>query len=221
MSNAHHRRHRDVEVQGTGDPARMAVRDSGDGQDPLAHIAARLREGDASALGELYDAVGRRAVALARRVLGDTAAAEDAVQEAFAQLWERAATLSPAGRIDSLVMTMVHRRAIDAVRRRRRGARVSLLDSGALAQIDERAEAALDEVVTAISEASLRARLRTIMSELPEEQRLVVHGVYFESMTLREIAERQEIPLGTVKSRLRLAMARLSGALRAGTEVAQ
>ena len=198
-----------------GDPARMAVRDSGDGHEALGQIATRLREGDAAALGELYDAVGRRAFALARRVLGDPAAAEDAVHEAFAQLWERAATLESAGRIDSLVMTMVHRRAIDAVRRRRRGAGVSLLDSGVLTQIDERAEAALDEVVTAISEASLRARLRTIMSGLPEEQRLVVHSVYFESLTLREIAERNEIPLGTVKSRLRLAMARLGTALQA------
>ena len=194
----------------------MAVRDSGDGHAALTHLAARLREGDAEALAELYDAVGQRAFALARRVLGDRDAAEDAVHEAFAQLWERAATLEPAGRIDSLVMTMVHRRAIDAVRRRR-GARVPLLDTGLLAQIDERAEAALDEVVTAISEASLRSRLREVLAELPEEQRLVVRSVYFESLTLREVAERNEIPLGTVKSRLRLAMARLGSALR--TEV--
>lgn len=191
----------------------MAVRDSADEPLALTLVAARLRAGDAEALGELYDAVGQRAYALARRVLGDPAAAEDAVHEAFAQLWERAATLEPVGRIDSLVMTMVHRRAIDAVRRRR-GARVPLGDTGLLAQIDERAEAAFEEVVTAISEASLRARLRAIMAELPEEQRLVVHSVYFESLTLRAIAERQEVPLGTVKSRLRLAMSRLSAALK-------
>ena len=87
-------------------------------------------------------------------------------------------------------------------------------DTGLLAQIDERAEAAFEEVVTAISEAALRARLQPILAGLPEEQRLVVHGVYFESLTLREIAERHEIPLGTAKSRLRLAMARLGDALR-------
>ncbi len=195
----------------------MAVRDSsGDGHEALTHVAARLREGDAEALAELYDVVGQRAFALARRVLGDRDAAEDAVHEAFTQLWERAATLEPAGRIDSLLMTMVHRRAIDAVRRRR-GTRVALMDTGLLAQIDERAEAALDEVVTAISEASLRGRLRELLAALPEEQRLVVQSVYFESLTLRETAERNEIPLGTVKSRLRLAMARLGSALR--TEV--
>ena len=87
-------------------------------------------------------------------------------------------------------------------------------ETGLLAQIDERAEAAFEEVVTAISEASLRARLRAIMAELPEEQRQVVHGVSFESLTLREIAERGGIPLGTVKSRLRLAMSRLGAALK-------
>lgn len=195
----------------------MAVRGSADGPDALTHLAARLREGDAEALAELYDAVGQRAFALARRVLGDRDAAEDAVHEAFTQLWERAPSLQPAGRIDSLLMTMVHRRAIDAVRRRR-GTRVTTeMDAGYLAQIDERAEAALDEVVTAISEASLRARLQELLAGLPEEQRLVVRSVYFESLTLRETAERNEIPLGTVKSRLRLAMARLGSALR--TEV--
>ncbi|MFA7250333.1 MAG: sigma-70 family RNA polymerase sigma factor [Dehalococcoidia bacterium] len=192
----------------------MPVRDSDDGHAALSDIAIRLREGDARALGELYDAVGPRAFALARRVLGDAAAAEDAVHEAFTQLWERAPSLEPVGRIDSLIMTMVHRRAVDAVRRRR-GTRVSLAESGLLAQIDERAEAALDEVVNAISEATLRARLQSVLSSMPDEQRLVVRGVYFESLTLREIAERHEIPLGTAKSRLRLAMARLGDAMRA------
>lgn len=191
----------------------MAVRDREHEQAALSHVAAGLREGNPDALGDLYRVVGRRAYALARRVLGDSAAAEDAVHEAFTQLWERHATLAPEGRIDSLLMTMVHRRAIDAVRRGRRS-RVSLADTGLLVQIDERAEAALDAVVSAISEESLRARLRAILDGLPEEQRLVVHGVYFDALTLREIAERHEIPLGTAKSRLRLAMMRLGDALR-------
>ena len=151
---------------------------------------------------------------MARRVLADPAAAEDAVHEAFTQLWERRATLSDEGRIESLVMTMVHRRAIDAVRRRR-GARVSLADMDLHAQIDERAGAALDAVITEISEASLRARLHQLLADLPEEQRVVVRGVYFDAMTLRQVAERHEIPLGTAKSRLRLAMNRLGTALRA------
>ena len=177
-------------------------------------LARRLRDGDADALATLYQRVERRAYGMARRVLADPAAAEDAVHEAFTQLWERRATLSDEGRIESLVMTMVHRRAIDAVRRRR-GARVSLADMDLHAQIDERAGAALDAVITEISEASLRARLHQLLADLPEEQRVVVRGVYFDAMTLRQVAERHEIPLGTAKSRLRLAMNRLGTALRA------
>ena len=200
----------------------MAVRDTtGTETHPpevaaLSDVAVRLRAGDAGALGELYDAVGRRAFALARRVLGNSAEAEDAVHEAFAQLWERAPSLAPIGRVDSLVMTMVHRRAIDAVRRRR-GARVALTDTTLLMQIDERAEAALDEMLTAVSEAVLRTRLQALLDGLPAEQRAVVRGVYYEALTLREVSERHAIPLGTAKSRLRLAMARLGDALR--TEV--
>lgn len=136
------------------------------------------------------------------RVLGDPVEAEDVVHEAFTPLWERAPRLAPVGRIDSLVMTMVHRRAIDAVRRRR-GTRAELVDVELLMQIDERAEAAL------------RARLQSSLDTLPAEQRLVVRGVYFDSLTLREIADQQAIPLGTAKSRLRLAMARLGDAVRA------
>lgn len=191
----------------------MAVREQ-DAHPPISLLAVRLRAGDEHALGELYDAVGGRAFALARRVLGDPAEAEDAVHEAFAQLWERAPRLEPAGRVDSLIMTMVHRRAIDAVRRRRR-ARATVGDIELLAQIDERAEAAFDGVLTALSEATLRARLGTLLSALPAEQHMVVRGVYFDALTLREVADRQRIPLGTAKSRLRLAMARLGDALRA------
>lgn len=194
----------------------MAVRDSEGATPALTHLAVRLRAGDAEVLAELYDAVGKRAFALARRVLNDAAAAEDAVHEAFTQLWERGPSLEPVGRVDSLLMTMVHRRAIDAVRRRR-GTRMLQMDTSLLEQIDERAEAALEEVVTAISEATLRARLHATMAGLPDEQRRVLRAVYFDSLTLRETSEREGIPLGTAKSRLRLAMTRLGAALR--TEV--
>lgn len=174
----------------------------------------RLRNGEPAALGELYDLVGRRAFGLARRVLGDPAAAEDAVQEAFAQLWEQAPRLALEGRIDSLVMTMVHRRAVDMVRRRRGGS-ATLDASAVLAQIDERAEAVFEHVLDALSEASLRASLRASLDALPEPQRRVVQGVYFEALTLREVAAREQIPVGTAKSRLRLAMAKLTEAVKA------
>src|SRR6478672_1092761 len=90
--------------QGRGDPERASVRDSVRQPDALA---VRLQAGDASALEELFERDGGQAFRLAYRVLQDGAAAEDAVQEAFAQLWERAPGLSAAGNIRSLLMTIV------------------------------------------------------------------------------------------------------------------
>ena len=84
-----------------------------------------------------------------------------------------------------------------------------------LAQVDERAEAAFEQVLDTLSEATLRARLRASLDALPEEQRRVVQGVYFEALTLREVAAHEAIPLGTAKSRLRLAMAKLTEAVQA------
>ncbi len=177
-------------------------------------IAARIHARDASALRELFEQEGRRALGLAYRVLGEQAAAEDAVQEAFTQLWERAARLDPAGgRIESLLMTMVHRRAIDLARRRSRAPR-PLPSVELLPHVDEEAQAVLDHVVEAVSSEGLRAQLRGMLGALPDEQRRVVEQVHYDGLTLREIAEREGVPLGTVKSRLRLAMTKLTEAMR-------
>ena len=180
-------------------------------------FATRLQARDGAALRELFEREGRRALGLAYRVLGDQAAAEDAVQEAFAQLWERADRLDPAGgRIESLLMTMVYRRAIDLARARRNGA-ITLPPPDMLPHVDEQAAAVLDRVVELLSSDGLRRKLRAALHALPEEQRVVVEHAYFEGLTLREIAERERLPLGTVKSRLRLAMEKLTAAMRTQT----
>jgi RNA polymerase sigma-70 factor (ECF subfamily) len=186
---------------------------AGAGESPQT-LVERLRARDATALRELYQREGKRAFALALRVIGDAAAAEDAVQEAFAQLWERASRIDPeGGRIESLLMTVVHRRAIDHVRRRERGA-VQLPDPELLEEIDEQAAAMLERVEDDISLFGLRAELKAALDSLPVEQRLIVDQAYFSHRTLREIAERERLPLGTVKSRLRLAMSKLSESMR-------
>ena len=176
-------------------------------------LEERLRSGDASALIELFKREEKRAFALAYRVLGNSAAAEDAVQEAFAQLWERAPQLKPdGGRIESLLMTIVHRRAIDQVRKLERGGRV-LPDPELLDQVDEQATAMLENVEEKLSSARLRAELRAAVEALPPDQRSVLNHAYFQQRSLKEIAEIECLPLGTVKSRLRLAMEKLSKSL--------
>ena len=177
-------------------------------------FAARLKAGDESALRELFQREEKRALALAYRIVGDRATAEDAVQEAFAQLWERASRLDPdGGRIESLLMTIVHRRAIDLVRRSGKHS-AQLPDPELLESIDEQATAMLDRVEETLSTAGLRTELRAALDSLPADQRAILNHVYFAHRTLKEAAELEGLPLGTAKSRLRLAMAKLSALLR-------
>lgn len=175
---------------------------------------ARLRAGDESALRELFQREEKRALALAIRIVGDRSTAEDAVQEAFAQLWEQARHLDAnGGRIESLLMTIVHRRAIDLVRRSARRT-LPLPDPELLEPIDEQATAMLDRVEETVSTERLLSDLRAAMDGLPPDQRAILNHVYFEHRSLREVAELEGLPLGTVKSRLRLAMAKLTTSLR-------
>jgi RNA polymerase sigma-70 factor, ECF subfamily len=197
------------EVRG-GDPEAELVRDP----DEVAQLLiTRLRNGDPGALQELYQQEERRALALAVRIVGDVTLAQDAVQEAFTQLWQRAEQITlDGGRIESLLMTIVRRRAVDLARRRQRGR--LLPDPDLLQEIDERASAMLDRVEENLTTAGLRMELQSALAALPTEQREIVRQAYYGELTLREIAEREGLPLGTVKSRLRLAMTKLTEAMR-------
>ena len=171
-------------------------------------LTERMRAGEAGALDELYAATSRRAFGLAMRILGDEGAAADVVQEAYVSVWQRASLLDDGrGRVESLVLTITHNRAVDALRSRvRRGERVS---SDAFDVMDETAAGEFDEIVERLSSQDVTAAL----GELPSEQRAVVDCAFFEGLTQTEIAARLAVPLGTVKSRLRLAMEKLRAAL--------
>jgi RNA polymerase sigma-70 factor (ECF subfamily) len=190
-----------------GDPEGASGRDPGEGAQLLI---TRLRSGDSTALRELYHQEERRAFAVAFRVVGDVAVAQDAVQEAFVQLWERADRITlDGGRLESLLMTIVRRRALDMARRRHRAPR-AVPDVELMQRVDDTAAALLDRVEEDLTAGVLRRELQTALSMLPLEQRIVVDHAYFGGLTLREIAGREQLPLGTVKSRLRLAMTKLS-----------
>lgn len=194
------------------DPAKRLERVTDEGS---REFAARLKAGDESALRELFQREEKRALALAYRVVGDMATAEDAVQEAFSQLWERASQLDPdSGRIESLLMTIVHRRSIDLLRRAGRQSS-RLPDAELLEPIDEQATAMLDRVEETVSSEKLRTELRAAVENLPPDQRAILNHVYFAHRSLREAAVLEGLALGTAKSRLRLAMAKLSTALKA------
>jgi len=175
------------------------------GDDELIAAVAR---GDHPALLALYDRYGRIAYGLAYRTLGEAGAAEEAVQDAYLRVWRRASTFDVSrGGVRSWLLTIVHHCAIDLLRRRASAPPV-------IAGLDEIADRR--SVPDAWSEVAGRIeseRVRTAVETLPGEQRRAIEMAFFDGLTHREIAERDGLPLGTVKGRMRLGLRRLQGLL--------
>jgi len=164
------------------------------------------------ALEELYEACAGRAFGLAYRVLGDGPAAEDAVHDAFLWLWEHAERVDVRrGEAEALVLTVARRRAIDQLRKRTREAP----GQRALADVEGRVDGEAADVLARIGIEAAGARLHEALRDLQADQREAVELAFFGGMTHRQIADTRGLPLGTVKSRLRLAMERLRAALKA------
>ncbi|MGE0135524.1 MAG: RNA polymerase sigma factor [Dehalococcoidia bacterium] len=179
--------------------------------DAAGDILAGLRARDPRALEALYDQYGRRAFGLAYRVLGSGEAAEDAVQEAFIALWNQVDRLDGArGQVGSLLMTIVHRRSIDLLRRQRG------LAARSFAPDFDVADPAAADVLAAVADSMTLDAVRAALAALPAEQQRIIGLAYFEGMTQTEIAEREGLPVGTVKSRLRLGLTRLRSELGVG-----
>ncbi len=179
--------------------------------DPLPDdhdLIAAVAGGDHPALLMLYDRHGRIAYGLAYRILGDAGAAEEAVQDAYLRVWRRAATFDASrGGVRSWLLTIVHHCAIDLVRRRAGAPPV-------VAGLDELVERqAVPDAWSEVSGRIERERVRTAVETLPREQRRAIELAFFDGLTHREIAERDGVPLGTVKGRMRLGLKRLSGLL--------
>ena len=169
-------------------------------------LHSRLVAGDDSALGELYGLFATLVHTLAYRVTRDREAASDVAQEVFSHLWENPLGYDPhrAGLRTWLAM-LAHRRAVDWVRReerRRHLATKELHGPFELPGADE-----------AVETADTACRVRLIVRELPTTLRTVVELAFFREMTYREVAAELGIPEGTVKSRIRSALARIARAL--------
>jgi RNA polymerase sigma factor (sigma-70 family) len=164
----------------------------------LVALAARSEQ---LALAELYDRYGRTAYGLALRILRDQALAEDAVQEGFLAVWRTAARFVPErGKASTWILTLVHRRAVDLVRREQRR-RADTLDEAA-----DPAGASVEE------EAWLRLqreRVQDALRRLPDQQREALELAYYGGFTQTELAERLGQPLGTIKSRMFAGLSRL------------
>jgi len=167
-------------------------------------LVALVARGDEDALAELYDRVGRIAYGLALRILRDERHAEDAVQEAFLQVWRSAATFRPErAKASTWVLTLVHRRAVDLVRREERRQTDPLADdAGATVEAAEQT----DEAAWLRFE---RERVQTALKQLPDLQREALELSYYGGFSQSELAERLGVPLGTIKSRMFAGLARL------------
>jgi RNA polymerase sigma-70 factor (ECF subfamily) len=173
---------------------------------------ARMAEGDGDAVAELYDRHARPIYSLALRILGDTTEAEDIVQDVFSQAWRQAARYNASrGAVGAWLLTLARSRAIDRLRARR-SRPVSATDDRAVGQVVDAAPPIDSQVLS----SEHVARVRAALDELPMLQRAAIELAYFEGLTHAEIAARLEQPLGTVKTRIRLAMLKLRDAL-AGT----
>lgn len=153
----------------------------------------------------LYDRYGGIAYGLAYRILQERGAAEEAVQDAYLRVWHRAATFDAArGRVRPWLLTIVHHCAIDLVRRR--GGTVPVMRN-----FDELIDRhAVSDTWVEVAHRDEQARVRTAVASLPPAQRRAIEMAYFEGFTHREIAQRENLPLGTVKGRMRLGLQRLS-----------
>ena len=183
----------------------------------LAHVSdeallSLVASSDDQALAELYDRFGRVAYGLALRILRDEALAQDAVQEAFLGIWRSADRfLAERAKASTWILTLVHRRAVDLVRRedRRRGE-----------PLEHAPEPAAPETVE--DEAALGFQRRVVqeaLRRLPPEQREALELGYYGGLTQSELAERLGQPLGTIKSRMFTGLSRLRDLLaQAGLE---
>jgi RNA polymerase sigma-70 factor (ECF subfamily) len=167
----------------------------------------RIVLGDEAALRELYELLAPRAYAIALKVLKDPAEAEEVLQDTFLEVWRSATRFDPArAAADRWVATMVRTRSID--RLRKRNSRDRML-AGASQVVPPKRPTPED----LLSTSQVGVRVRKALSELPNEQRRALELAYFEGLSQSEIAAATATPLGTVKTRMRLAMIKLAETL--------
>ena len=170
----------------------------------------RIRSGDQEAFRELFDRYGPVAHGLARRVLRQASMAEEVVQEAFLALWRNPdGYRHDRGTVRAWLLSTVHHRAVDAVRREEAERRRGEGADRAVEIEDDIAGAVVEEAAT----VQARAAVRSCLAEIPPEQRNVLEMMYFDGKTQSRIAEELGLPLGTVKSRTLLGMRRLKAML--------
>ena len=180
----------------------MTDQDHPDDATLIVAIAGR----ELSALGTLYDRYSRIAYALAYRILGEPEAAEDVVHDGFISVWRGAASYrSERGNVRGWLLSIVHHRAVDVLRRKTTFRPAPLEIAEQRPSDDDTAEEAARNVD--------HATVREALGALPQAQRRTIELAYFGGYTHVELAEIMGVPLGTVKGRMRIGLQKLRRAL--------
>lgn len=176
----------------------------------LADLLIRTAGHDRQAFAELYDATGSRVFGLILRVLRDRGYAEETVQEVYLQVWQKADSFDPSsGSALSWLLTIAHRRAVDRVRSEeaagKRGHDYSVSN----------VETPTDTVADSVVAAEERSDVMVCLGSLTATQRQSIELSYYGGMTYRQVAERLDAALPTIKSRIRDGLRRLKDCLEA------
>ncbi len=164
----------------------------------------QVKKGDQGALMALYERYGNLVYSLALRVLRQPALAEEVTQDVFLKLWRQADSWEPSlGRFSSWLLTVTRNAAIDRLRKEQRR---PTLDSTPLENV---AHTLSDESPLDTPQWHDGQLLRQLMAQLPDEQRQVIELAFFYGLTHAQMAEQLGLPLGTVKTRVRLALQKL------------
>ena len=185
----------------------MVGRRNGEDRARLADedLVIQIARGDERSFEVLYDRHGKVAWSLAFRLLGEREAAEDLVQEAFLAVWNGAAGYSHAkGSVRTWILSIVHHRAVDRLRQ----TSASRRRQDALEQVAMIEPAAPDAAEVALARVEA-TEIRTALADVPGDQLEVLRLAYYGGYTHHEIAGMLSLPLGTVKSRMRLGLERV------------
>ena len=170
-------------------------------------LISAIAGGAVWAMEPLYQRYSRILYSLAYRMVSDHQVAEDLIQEAFLSVWRRATSYSPqSGAVRSWLVSIVHHRTIDYLRavRRRSNMKETTLD-----EVEQDDRTAFPDVWDEAWRSVQSAQVRSALMNIPTEQRMVIGLSYFQGWTHSEIADGCQIPLGTVKARMRLGLQHL------------
>jgi RNA polymerase sigma-70 factor (ECF subfamily) len=181
-----------------------------------AALIRRMVDADETALGALYDRWVRSLYSLVLHLLRDPDEAEDVVEETFWQAWRKAGSYEPSkGAVSTWLLTIGRRKALDRLRTRKRNREDTTAGESTFDDLPSKSQDPASEA----EGSELRESIRAALKELPPEQREVLELGYFSGLSQAEIAEAPRQPLGTIKTRMRLAMQKLREPLSIHREV--